>query len=79
MRIIKNTQDLDTVCKYCKSILSVDKFDISYNYHFGHDSYFYYICPVCETYNKVHKENVPTTWNEHLEYIMAEAMGGDYD
>lgn len=70
MKVLRNTRSEITVCPNCSSILELDKNDIKiFN---GEESFFYYVCCVCDRNIKINQIKIKEEWLKELTSILEE-------
>ncbi len=77
MRIIDNKNTVVVTCKNCQSTLELEKNDLEYHYHFGHNSYLYYNCEACDSTNEIDRNSLPSSWQDHIKTMINEIVGDD--
>jgi hypothetical protein len=72
MKVIHSTDTHELQCSHCKSTLEIERADLKYHYNFGHHSYLYVECPVCDRQGEVTGKDLPKRWERYANALIAE-------
>lgn len=79
MEVVKNRDVTSVECSHCTSDLNITKHDLEYNYHMGHHSYLYVVCGACGEKVEVQEKLLPIHWRGHVQNVIRDEMGDDFD